>query len=59
MFILCRNLSKTKNVLDPISLDNTDLLNKWIYEKPNFLNGDDISWECIETSLSILNLKDE
>ena len=25
MFILCRNLSKTKDVLDSISLDNIDL----------------------------------
>jgi len=25
MFILCRNLSKIKNVLDSISLDNIDL----------------------------------
>ena len=24
-FILCRNLSKTKDALDPISLDNIDL----------------------------------
>jgi hypothetical protein len=25
MFILCRNLRKTKDALDPISLDNIDL----------------------------------
>ena len=25
MFILCRNLSKTRDALDPISLDNIDL----------------------------------
>jgi hypothetical protein len=25
MFILCRNLSKTRGALDPISLDNIDL----------------------------------
>jgi hypothetical protein len=25
MFILCRNLSKIRDVLDPISLDNIDL----------------------------------
>ena len=25
MYILCRNLSKTRDVLDPISLDNIDL----------------------------------
>jgi len=33
MFILCRNLSKTKDVLDPISLNNIDLTSylKYLY----------------------------
>jgi hypothetical protein len=43
MFILCRNLSKIKDALDLISLDNIDLLNEWIYEEPSLLDGDDIS----------------
>ena len=59
MFILCRNLSKTRDVLDLISLDNIDLLNEWICEEPNLLDGEDISWESIETPLSTLNLDDK
>ena len=59
MFILCRNLSKTRYALDPISLYNIDLLNEWICEEPNLLDGEDISWESIEAPLSTLNLDDE
>ena len=57
--IFCRNLSKTRDALDPISLDNIDLLNEWICEEPSLLNGDDISWETIEAPLSTLTLEDE
>jgi hypothetical protein len=32
IFVLCRNLSKTTDVLDPISFGNIDLLNEWISE---------------------------
>eukprot|EP00258_Populus_trichocarpa_P049868 XP_024465887.1 uncharacterized protein LOC18102381 [Populus trichocarpa] len=53
------NLSKTRDVLDPISLDNIDLLNEWICKEPSLLNGDDISWETIEAPLSTLTLEDE
>jgi len=59
MFILCRNLSKIRDALDLISLDNIDLLNEWICEEPSFFVGDDISWETIEASLSTLTLEDE
>jgi hypothetical protein len=57
--VFCRNLSKIRDVLDPISLDNIDLLNEWICEEPSLLNGDDISWETIEAPLSTLTLEDE
>ena len=59
MFILCRNLSKIRDSLDLISLDNIDLLNKQIYEGPSLLDGDDISWETIEAPFSTLTLEDE
>ena len=57
--VFCRNLSKIKDALDLISLDNIDLLNEWICEEPSLLNGDDISWETIEAPLSNLTLEDE
>jgi hypothetical protein len=59
MFILCRKLSKIRNALDPISLDNIDLLNEWICEELSLFVEEDISWEIIEASLSTLTLDDE
>jgi hypothetical protein len=59
MFIFRRNLSKIRDALDLIDLNNIDLLNKWICEKPNLLDIEDISWKSIEASLSTLTLEDE
>ncbi|KAL3584093.1 hypothetical protein D5086_015154 [Populus alba] len=59
MFILCRNLSKIRDALDLISLDNIDLLNEWICKEPSILGREDISWETIEAPLSTLTLEDE
>uniref|UniRef100_A0A6N2NHS2 HAT C-terminal dimerisation domain-containing protein n=1 Tax=Salix viminalis TaxID=40686 RepID=A0A6N2NHS2_SALVM len=53
------NMSRTRHALDPISLDNIDLLNEWICEEPGLLDGDDISWESIEAPFATLNLDDE
>ena len=50
---------RTRDALDPISLDNIDLLNEWICEEPGLLDGDDISWESIEAPFATLNLDDE
>ena len=58
MFILCKNLSKIRDTLYLISLDNIDLLNEWICEESNLLDGQDISWETIKAHLSTLTLKD-
>ena len=58
MFILCKNLSKIRDTLYLISLDNIDLLNEWICEESNLLNGQDISWETIKAHLSTLTLED-
>ena len=52
MFILCRNFRKTRDVLDPINLDNIDILNEWICEEPNLLDRDDKSCKIIEALLS-------
>ena len=59
MLILCRNLSKIRDALDLISLDNIDLLNEWICEEPSLFVGEDISWEIIETPLFTFTLEDE
>ena len=54
-----QEFEQNKDALDPISLDNIDLLNEWICEEPDLLDGEDISWESIEAPLSTLNLDDE
>jgi len=59
MFILCRNLSKIKDALNSINLNNIDLLNKWICEESNLLDGEDISWKTIKALLCTLTLEDE
>ena len=59
MFILCRNLSKTRNALNPIKFNKIDLLNEWICEESSFLDIEDISWETIKAHLSTLTLEDE
>uniref|UniRef100_A0A6N2LXR6 HAT C-terminal dimerisation domain-containing protein n=1 Tax=Salix viminalis TaxID=40686 RepID=A0A6N2LXR6_SALVM len=52
-----RNMSRTRDALDPISLDNIDLLNEWM--RTGLLDGDDISWESIEAPFATLNLDEE
>jgi len=52
-------LSKTRDTLDPIRLDNIDVLNEWICEEPNLLDGEDIGWETVEAPLSTLTLENE
>eukprot|EP00268_Persea_americana_P038135 TRINITY_DN37788_c0_g1_i1.p2 TRINITY_DN37788_c0_g1~~TRINITY_DN37788_c0_g1_i1.p2 ORF type:complete len:119 (-),score=29.93 TRINITY_DN37788_c0_g1_i1:87-443(-) len=38
-----------KNITDPISLENIDILDEWICEEPNLLTIDDVrGWICVE-----------
>ncbi|RWR73175.1 hypothetical protein CKAN_00143100 [Cinnamomum micranthum f. kanehirae] len=38
-----------KNITNPISLENIDILDEWICEEPNLLTMDDVqSWTCVE-----------
>ncbi|XP_075658935.1 uncharacterized protein LOC142628782 [Castanea sativa] len=38
-----RNIQRNKYALDPISLDNIDLMGDWVAEEPALLNPDDIN----------------
>lgn len=40
-----RNITKGKNSLDPIYLENMDLMEEWIAEEPALLNGEDLDYE--------------
>lgn len=60
MFCICRNISRRKDALDPISLDNIDVIGDWISEEPSLLAGEDLGWELVEPpSLENLTLVDE
>ena len=55
------NLTKKKEFLGPINLDNIDIMQDWIVEKENIIDKDefDMDWETIEnvliTSSKIIN----
>jgi hypothetical protein len=52
-----RNIKKEKDALDPINLENVDLMEEWVAEEPEFLKGEDLDWESIEEPLYSLTLK--
>ncbi|KAG8057269.1 hypothetical protein GUJ93_ZPchr0002g24816 [Zizania palustris] len=43
-----RNFHRRKDAIDPISLDNIDVLEEWVSEEPSFLCTDDLNWESID-----------
>ncbi|CAM0952134.1 unnamed protein product [Alopecurus aequalis] len=43
-----RNLRKCRDAIDPISLDNIDVLDEWVSEEPSLLCRDDVNWESID-----------
>ncbi|KAF7144276.1 hypothetical protein RHSIM_Rhsim05G0071000 [Rhododendron simsii] len=52
-----RIIRRTKDALDPISLENIDVLEDWVSEEPSLLDEEDIPWEIIEPpSLEALTL---
>jgi len=55
-----RNIRRRKDALDPISLENIDVLDDWVCEEPSLLDEDhDVAWEIIEPpSLETLTLND-
>ncbi|XP_058187393.1 uncharacterized protein LOC131304243 [Rhododendron vialii] len=55
-----RIIRRTKDALDPISLENIDVLDDWVSEEPSLLDEKDIAWEIIEPpSLEALTLDDQ
>ncbi|KAI8543505.1 hypothetical protein RHMOL_Rhmol08G0223500 [Rhododendron molle] len=58
--IKARIIRRTKDALDPISLENIDVLDDWVSEKLGVLDEEDIAWEIIEPpSLEALTLDDQ
>ncbi|KAF0923241.1 hypothetical protein E2562_003450 [Oryza meyeriana var. granulata] len=54
-----RNLHKRRDVIDPISLDNIDVLDEWVSEEPNLLCKDDLNWESIDAPFAEPTSEDE
>ncbi|XP_075665887.1 uncharacterized protein LOC142635638 [Castanea sativa] len=44
---ISENIQRNKYALDPISLDNIDLMGDWVAEEPALLNPDDVNWDCL------------
>ncbi|XP_030939808.1 uncharacterized protein LOC115964687 [Quercus lobata] len=56
-----RNIRRTKDYLDPISLDNIDLTEDWVAEESKFLllTEEDVNWASIEETLATMTLEDD
>ncbi|XP_065634100.1 uncharacterized protein LOC112022367 [Quercus suber] len=54
-----RNIQRNKYALDPISLDNIDLMGDWVAEEPALLNPDDINWDCLNEPAGIVNVEED
>ena len=55
-----RNMRRTKDYLDPISLDNIDLMEDRVAEESEFLllTEEDVNWASIEEPLATMTLED-
>jgi hypothetical protein len=56
---LIRILRSAEEALDPISLDNIDLLAEWVSEEPALLSEDDFNWESINAPFATMSLAEE
>ncbi|XP_050290083.1 uncharacterized protein LOC126728272 [Quercus robur] len=54
-----RNIQRNKYGMDPISLDNIDLMGDWVAEEPALLNPDDINWDCLNELATLVNVEED
>ena len=56
-----RNIRRTNDCLDPISLNNIDLMEDWVAEESKFvlLIEEDVNWASIEEPLATMTLEDD
>ncbi|XP_075665771.1 uncharacterized protein LOC142635513 [Castanea sativa] len=58
--IICHsNIQRNKYALDPISLDNIDLMGDWVGQEPALLNPDDVNWDCLNEPAAIVNMEED
>ncbi|XP_030941481.1 uncharacterized protein LOC115966377 [Quercus lobata] len=53
------NIQRNKYALDPISLDNIDLMGDWVAEELALLNPDDINWDCLNEPTPLVNVEED
>uniref|UniRef100_A0A2N9ITI2 BED-type domain-containing protein n=1 Tax=Fagus sylvatica TaxID=28930 RepID=A0A2N9ITI2_FAGSY len=54
-----RNIRRTKNTFDPISLDNIDLMAEWVAEEPGLLDEDDLNLDNLDAPIAPMNVEDD
>ena len=54
-----RNIQRNKFAMDPISLDNIDLMGDWVAEEPALLNPNDINWDCLNEPATLVNVEED
>lgn len=59
LLLSSRNQRKLKDTIDPISLDNIDVLQEWVSEEPSLLCRDDLNWESIDAPFAEPTCEDE
>ena len=58
-FHISRNIRRTKNTFDPISLDNIDLMAEWVAEELGLLDEDDLNWDNLNAPIAPVNVEDD
>ncbi|XP_042976309.1 uncharacterized protein LOC122307475 [Carya illinoinensis] len=53
-----RSIKKGRDALNPINLENIDLMEEWVSEESELLDGEDWDWASIEEPLISLNEED-
>ncbi|XP_042950319.1 uncharacterized protein LOC122282432 [Carya illinoinensis] len=53
-----RSIKNGRDALNPINLENIDLMDEWVGEESELLDGEDLDWASIEEPLTSLNEED-
>ena len=54
-----RNIQRNKYAMDPISLDNIDLMGDQVAEEFALFNPYDINWDCLNELVALVNVEED
>ena len=57
--LIGRNIQRNKYALDPISLDNIDLMGDQVAEEFALFNPYDINWDCLNELAALVNVEED